>query len=63
MDNKDTFYTLELTQEELEFLYTRCSRKAQRLEEAGLKDIPCYNLSWQIMSKIQKVKKELKDKK
>ena len=51
-------YTLELTSEELDFLYTRCSRKAQRLEEAGLKDIPCYRLSWQVMSKISKVKKE-----
>ena len=49
-------FTLELTQEELDFLYERCSRKAQRLEEAGLMDIPCYRLSWQIMSKISKVR-------
>lgn len=49
-------YILKLTQEELDFLYERCSRKAQRLEEAGLKDIPCYHLSWQVMSKISKLK-------
>lgn len=49
-------YTLELTKEELDFLYDRCSRKAQRLEEAGLHDIPCYRLSWQLMSKIQETR-------
>ena len=48
-------YTLELTEEELNFLYDRCSRKAARLEEAHLEDIPCYRLSWQVMSKINKV--------
>ena len=51
-------YTLELTEEELDFLYTRCSRKAARLEEANLTDIPCYHLSWQVMMKISKVQKE-----
>lgn len=56
-------YTLELTQEELDFIHERCSRKAQRLEEAHLEDIPCYRLSWQVMSKISKVKKEQEDKK
>ena len=60
---KPETFTLELTQEELDFLYERCSRKAQRLEEAGLMDIPCYRLSWQVMSKISKVKKEQEDKK
>lgn len=45
-------YILKLTEEELKFIYERCSRKAQRLEEAGLMDIPCYRLSWQVMSKI-----------
>lgn len=45
-------YTLDLTKEELEFIFDRCSRKAARLEEAHLKDIPCYRLSWQIMLKI-----------
>jgi hypothetical protein len=49
-------FTLVLTQEELDFLYERCSRKAQRLEEAGLKDIPCYQLSWQCMHKILEAK-------
>lgn len=53
---KEPTYTLELTQEELDFIQERCSRKAQRLEEAGLKDIPCYRLSWQVMSKISKLK-------
>ena len=55
---KEPTYTLELTQAELDFLYERCSRKAQRLEEAGLSDIPCYHLSWQVMSKISKVRSE-----
>lgn len=53
-------YTLELTEEEIKFIHERCSRKAARLEEAHLKDIPCYRLSWQVMSKIHKV---LEDKK
>lgn len=48
-------YTLELTEEELQFIHDRCSRKAARLEEAHLEDIPCYRLSWQVMSKINKV--------
>lgn len=45
-------YKLELTEEELNFLYDRCSRKAARLEEAHLEDIPCYRLSWQVLHKI-----------
>ena len=49
-------YNLELTEEELNFLYERCSRKAARLEEAGLEDIPCYRLSWQVMLKINKAR-------
>lgn len=48
-------FTLELTEEELNFIYDRCSRKAARLEEANLKDIPCYRLAWQVMSKIYEV--------
>lgn len=51
---KTKMYTLELTEEELEFIYTRCARKAARLEEADLKDIPCYKLSWQVMFKIRR---------
>ncbi len=54
-------YTLELTKEELDFIYTRCSRKAARLEEAHLEDIPCYHLSWQVMTKISKVRKNQND--
>ena len=50
-------YTLELTEEELYFVYDRCSRKAARLEEAGLKDIPCYRLAWQVMTKIYEARK------
>lgn len=49
-------YSLELTEEELEFIFDRCSRKAARLEEAHLEDTPCYKISWQLMSKIVKVK-------
>ena len=50
-------YTLELTEEELDFVYTRCSNKAARMEEANLKDTPCYRLSWQIMNKINCLRK------
>ena len=52
---------LELTDEELEFVYTRCQRKAMRLEEAHLKDIPCYTLANRIMWKIHDLRKETKD--
>lgn len=45
-------YILELTGEELDFIYTRCLRKAMRLEESHLEDVPCYKLANQIMSKI-----------
>lgn len=58
-------YTLELTEEELQFIYDRCSRKAARLEEAHLEDIPCYHLSWQVMTKIleaRNIKKATKEK-
>ena len=58
MNTTEKTFTLELTKEELDFLYDRCSRKAARLEEAGLKDIPCYYLSWQVMTKINKLKEE-----
>jgi hypothetical protein len=51
-------YSLELTEEELKFLYDRCLRKAARLEEANLTDIPCYQLSWQVMAKIIRVQKD-----
>jgi hypothetical protein len=51
-------YKLELTEEELDFTYTRCSRKAARLEEAHLEDIPCYSLAWQIMSKIFRARED-----
>ena len=49
-------YILELTEEELNFLYDLCSRKAARLEEAHLEDLPCYRLSWQVMHKIFEAK-------
>ena len=52
-----TTYTLDLTDEELEFIYERCSRKAARLEEANLTDLDCYRLSWQVMHKIFELKK------
>lgn len=44
-------YKLELTEEELLFIRDRCSRKIARLEEAHLKDVPCYRLSWQVLYK------------
>jgi hypothetical protein len=50
-------YTLELTEEEIDFIYTRCSRKAARLEESHLEDVPCWRLAVQIMSKIYDSKK------
>jgi hypothetical protein len=50
-------FTLELTEEELEYIYTRCLRKATRLEEAHLTDVPCYDLAIQIMWKINDLKK------
>lgn len=45
-------YILNLTKEELDFIFERCSRKAARLEESHLEDVPCYKLSWDIMLKI-----------
>ena len=54
-------YTLELTEEELNFIYDRCTRKIARLEEANLKDIPCYKLAWQIVTQIYAVR-EAKEK-
>lgn len=50
-------YTLELTEEEIEFVYTRCLRKAMRLEESHLEDVPCYRIANQVMSKIYDSKK------
>lgn len=57
-----TMYNLELTEEELEFIYNRCSNKAARLEENNLKDTPCYRLSWQILAKIFRARDLQKDK-
>lgn len=54
-------FTLELTEEELEFIYTRCLRKATRLEGANLTDVPCYDLAIQIMWKINDLKKPNKE--
>jgi hypothetical protein len=51
-------YTLELTEEELEFIKERCSRKAAKLEESHLEDTPCFRIAWQIISKIFDVKEE-----
>ena len=51
-------YLLELTEEELEFVYTRCLRKAMRLEESHLEDVPCYDLANKIMWKINDLKRE-----
>ena len=56
-------YKLELTEEELQFIYNRCSRKAARLEDSHLEDTPCYRLSWIIMNKITNIKQETKESK
>lgn len=53
---------LELTEEELQFIYDRCSNKAARLEDSNLKDTPCYRLSWAVMNKILNIKQEKKNK-
>ena len=45
-------YILELTEEELNFIYDRCSNKAARLEDSNLEDTPCYRLAHQVMHKI-----------
>ena len=44
---------LELTEEELQFIYERCSNKAARLED---------RLSWAVMNKILNIKQEKKNK-
>ena len=49
-------YVLNLTKEELDFIFERCFRKAARLEESHLEDVPCYKLSWDIMIKIMNLK-------
>ena len=54
------YYTLELTEEEIEFIYTRCLRKAMRLEESHLEDVPCYRIANQVMSKIYYSKKKVR---
>ena len=54
-------YKLELTEEELQFIYDRCSNKAARLEDSNLEDTPCYRLSWIIMNKITNIKQETKE--
>ena len=51
-------YKLDLTEEELKFIYDRCSSKAARLEDSNLKNTPCYRLSWIIMGKINEAKKQ-----
>lgn len=52
-------YKIELTEEELQFIYDRCSNKAARLEEVNLKDTPCYRLAHQVMHKIYESRKEI----
>lgn len=52
-------HILELTEEELNFIYDRCSNKAARLEEVNLKDTPCYRLAHQVMHKIYESRKNI----
>ena len=51
-------YKLELTEEELNFIYDRCSNKAARLEDVNLENTPCYRLAHQVMHKIYKSRTE-----
>lgn len=51
-------YKLELIEEELQFIYDRCSNKAARLEDSNLEDTPCYRLAHQVMHKIYEARKE-----
>ena len=53
---------LELTEEELQFIYDRCSNNATRLQEVNLEDTPFYRLSWSVISKILKIKQEQENK-
>ena len=55
-------YKLELAEEELQFIYDRCSNKAARLEDSNLEDTPCYRLAHQVMHKIYESKKEKENK-
>jgi hypothetical protein len=55
-------FKLELTEEELQFIYDRCSNKAARLEDSNLEDTPCYRLAHQVMHKIYESKKEKENK-
>lgn len=54
-------YKIELTEEELNFIYDRCSNKAARLEEVNLKDTPCYRLAHQVMHKIYESRKNAEE--
>ena len=56
-------YKLDLTEEELQFIYDRCSSKAARLEDSNLENTPCYRLSWIIMGKIHEAKKQTTEEK
>ncbi len=51
-------YKIELTEEELNFIYDRCSNKAARLEDVNLEDTPCYRIAHQVMHKIYESKKD-----
>lgn len=55
---RNTNYILELTEEELQFIYDRCFNKAARLEDVNLEDTPCYRIAHQVMHKIYESKKE-----
>ena len=50
-------YKLDLTEEELNFIYDRCFNKSVHLEDLNLTDTPCYSLAVDIMFKIKKLKK------
>ena len=51
-------YLLELTEEQLDFIYDRCFNKMMYLEEAGLDDTPCHRLAMEIIHLIYELRKE-----
>ena len=54
-------YLLELTEEQLNFIYDRCFKMVY-LEDAGLDDTPCHRLAMEITHLIYELKKEKEEK-
>lgn len=56
-------YLLELTKEQLDFIYDRCFNKMMYLEDAGLDDTPCHRLAMEITHLIYDLRKEKEEEK